>query len=108
MKLYNKTKNTLILENLFECKSFLEKTLGLISRKKENGVYFKTRFGVHSFGMKFPIDVVVLDGKNKITQIKKNLPPNRFFFWRPWHSKIIEIPSSANYRLEIGDLVSFE
>jgi len=57
--------------------------------------------GVHTFGMRFPIDVVVLDGRGIVRALKKNMPPKRFFFWSPLWKRILELPSGS--AIEIGD-----
>lgn len=93
------------LKNIIECKSFKEKTSGLINKNSENGIYFETRWGIHTFGMKYPINIFILDDKNKIIKIGKNILPNRFFFWHPKYSKILEIPFALKPNLEINDIL---
>ena len=53
-----------------------EKTLGLIGREKVTPVIFETRFGIHTFGLKVPIDVLILDNKNKVA---RKIIKNGFF-----------------------------
>ncbi|GEM_PF-5024313 len=42
-------------------KTLKGKTIGLIGREKIAPVVFETRFGIHTFGLKFPIDVLVTE-----------------------------------------------
>lgn len=69
-----------------------EKVIGLIGAKKAYPVVFRTRFGIHTFFMKFPIDVIVLNKENRVVNIKENLPTNRIFLWNPKYSTVLELP----------------
>lgn len=59
--------------------------------------------GIHTFGMKFPIDVVVLDDNTTVKRIKRDMKPGRFFFWSPKYKKILELPVGSG--VEIGDVL---
>jgi len=61
--------------------------------------------GVHTFGMKFSIDVAVLDEENSVVALKKNMPPGHVFFWNPRWKKIIEFPAGSG--VEMGDKLKF-
>lgn len=65
--------------------------MGLIGQKP-HAVCFTTRFGLHTFGMQYPIDVVILNKNNVVKVVKENLKPNNFFFWNPLYNKVIELP----------------
>ena len=68
-------------------KTFREKTIGLIG-KEIKPVTFETRFGVHTFGVKAPIDVLILDSQEKVIALKESLSPKRIFLWNP-NKKIV-------------------
>lgn len=107
MILLNKTTNKKITNNLKIATNFLQSLFGLIKEKEDTAMLLYTRFGIHTFFMKYPIDVIVLDSKNKIVQIKKNLKPNTFFVWNPKYKKIIELPNKK-YEIKVGDELSYE
>jgi uncharacterized membrane protein (UPF0127 family) len=69
-----------------------EKFTGLIGQKNIYPIFFKTHFGIHTFGMKTPIDVLVLDKTNHVVALKTNLLPNHLFFWNPVYEKVLELP----------------
>jgi len=69
-----------------------DKIIGLIGKDKATPLMIKTRFGIHTFGLKFPIDILILNKENKIVIIKKNLKPNQIFFWNPRYEKVLELP----------------
>lgn len=82
-------------------KSLKETSLGLIGAKKAKPVMFLTRFGIHTFGLNFPIDVLILDANNTVVKITNNLKPNRIFVWNPKYNKVIELPSGEVEKLKI-------
>ncbi len=68
------------------------KTLGLIGKRNPEILLFKTRFGIHTFGLRFPIDVLILDDNGKIVQAKEGMGPNSIFFWNPKYKTVLELP----------------
>lgn len=105
----NVTKRTIIVEKFKFAESFSDRFLGLLKPSNPRALIFKTRFGIHTFFMKAPIDVLILDNKNKIVQIEKNLKPWRVYFWNPRFEKVIELPGASvgDSKTKIGDLISF-
>lgn len=91
-------------------KGFLDKSIGLLGSAKSYPVYFTTRFGIHTYSMKFPIDVIVLDNNNRVKRISTNLKPNRFFFWFPIYNRVVELPADTVKKLKInnGDKIKLE
>jgi|SRR3989344_1831848 len=83
----------------------LGKIRGLIGPKKASPVYFKTHFGIHTFGLKFPIDVLILDSGNQIVRLVKELSPNHVFIWPVIYNRVIELPTGtiSQNNLKIGD-----
>lgn len=82
-------------------KGFLSKSIGLLGSAKSYPVYFTTRFGIHTYGMKFPIDAIVLDNNNRVKKISTNLKPNRFFFWLPIYNRVVELPAGTVRKLKV-------
>lgn len=66
------------------------KSKGLINSNTPKTVIFYTRFGIHTFGMKYPIDVIVADKNFKVIAVKENIKPNRIFLWNPKGNLVIE------------------
>jgi len=89
--------------------SYLGKIVGLIGKKKPEPIMLKTRFGIHTFGVLHPIDVLILNKQNKVVVLKKSLKPFRLFFWSPLHDTVIELPEGTiqKKKLTIGDIVHF-
>lgn len=71
--------------------SLWEKSAGLLHSQVSTPVYFKTRFGIHTFGMKYPIDVLILNNDMRVAKIAQNLQPHSIFLWNPMHHHVIEL-----------------
>jgi hypothetical protein len=104
----NKTKKTILSEN-FSSKNAFGKIKGLIGEKTPGTIMLKTRFGIHTFFLKFPIDVAIVDRNNKIAELKKGLLPNRVFFWNIRFDTVIELPNGflEKSKTQIGDILEF-
>ncbi len=72
-----------------------EKTIGLIGRESIAPIIFETRFGIHTFGLKLPIDVLILDNQKKVAVLKESLSPNRIFLWSPRYKIVLELPTGT-------------
>ena len=72
-----------------------EKTIGLIGREKIAPVIFETRFGIHTFFLRVPIDVLILDNQERVAVLKESLFPNRIFLWNPRYKIVLELPEGT-------------
>lgn len=88
-------------------KNIKEKVRGLIGKKKPEPFMFETRFGIHTFGLQFPIDVLILDSRNRVVRLKTELNPQRFFFWNPIFKIVIELPSGTiqKEKITLGSII---
>ena len=80
MRAINLTIKKEIANNVIVAKGILERMKGLIGHsaiKSGDALLIKPCKGIHTFGMKFPIDVIFLDKGNNVIAVKKYLPPNR-------------------------------
>ncbi|MAF80133.1 hypothetical protein CL629_03590 [bacterium] len=103
--LINRTREVVICENIEEAKTHKEKSHGLIKSDGKTALFFKTRWGIHTFGMAFSIDIAILDKKMKVVKYKRNLKPSRILFWNLRFNKVIEIPTILlqEEMIKIGD-----
>ncbi len=90
--------------------SGFNKTKGLLFAKKAYPIFFKTRFGIHTFGMKFPIDVLILSENKEVVKVAKNLLPNKFILWNPTYSRVIELPEGdiEKHKIKIGQVIQLK
>ncbi len=90
----NLTKNTVISFDLKEAKTLLDQAFGLLKKSNPRSLLFKTRFGIHTFGLKKPIDILVLDKNYRVVKSTQVLQ-NSLFFWNPLYNLIIELPAGT-------------
>lgn len=82
--------------NLVEHKTFFKRFLGFMGKKNINhAILFDNCSSIHTFFMKENIDVIFLDGDNKIVSIYINVGKNRIIFSKEKARKTIELP--VNY-----------
>jgi hypothetical protein len=83
--------------------------LGRISLNAEEGIYIAPSEWVHTFGMRFPIDIAFLSSRGQILAVHHRLKPNRFSKFVLRAKGVLELSEGA-LRLtntEIGDVVQF-
>ena len=73
------------------------------------GLWIAPTEAVHTFGMKFPIDVLFLDKKRKVLKIRSEMPRSRMTACLRAHS-VLELPSGTAAAMEtaVGDQLEFE
>jgi len=102
-----KYKTRIIKIKAKELVSFTEKSVGLILSKNIESVYFETKFGIHTFFMRKPIDVIVMDKNFMVRVIKKVLKPWKVFVWNPKYCRILEmsVNSVDKNKIKKGDKI---
>jgi len=100
-----------IADNVRLAKSFRERLLGLMGMKKlesGSGLWLNPCNGIHTFGMRFPIDVVVLDRGNAVMALVTGLKPNRVLLpIRAGHSTL-ELPAGSIKGIRLPATLAFE
>lgn len=104
--MYNKYMIKLFAEKT----NLREKIQGLIGKDKPQALLIKTRFGIHTFGVKFPIDILILNNENKVVSIKKDLAPNSIFLWNPIYDQVLELPHGTVEKegVKIHDIIDLK
>ncbi|MGH7204231.1 MAG: DUF192 domain-containing protein [Candidatus Levyibacteriota bacterium] len=110
MTIVNQTKQIIIANQTVVPTALLDQSLGLLTYKTAVAMLLKTRFGVHTFGMKYAIDVMILDETNHLAALKENLKPNQIFLWNPKHKTVIELPAGTikKTKTKPGDKIAIE
>jgi uncharacterized protein len=88
-------KPSISIENVYSTKNIKEKVIGLLHTSEAKPLHLKTRWGLHTFGMKYAIDVVILDDNFVVRKIKPNLKPWRIFLWNPVYKQVLELPKGT-------------
>lgn len=92
----NQTRCCTLAEQCEVARTFWTRGLGLMGRSKleqGHGLLIYPEWSIHTFFMRFPIDVLFLDTQNQIVGMRENMPPNRPYagFWGAKY--VIELPS---------------
>jgi uncharacterized membrane protein (UPF0127 family) len=78
--------------------TFFTRLKGLLGKDEfphGEGLWIKPCNSVHTFGMKFPIDVVFLDKENRVVGLMNTLLPNRISRFYSDASSVIELPAGT-------------
>jgi uncharacterized membrane protein (UPF0127 family) len=92
MKVFYKEEE--ILNNVKAADTFSLRTMGLMFREsmgEMDGLVLEPCNSIHTFFMKFSIDVVFLNSKNKVIKIFRELPPWRITRMYFSASKVLEM-----------------
>lgn len=89
-------------------KNLKDRVIGLIGKEQATPVMIETRYGIHTFFLKFPIDVLILDDQGKVEVFKESLSPNRIFIWNPRYRTVLELPEGTikKYNIQKGTPIS--
>jgi len=108
-----KNKSELILNNVAVANDFFTKLFGLIFKrklKKDEGLLIEYCNSIHTFGMRYSIDVVFLNEDNEIVSIFRKLKPFRITPFIKEAKKVLELRSGICniFSLEDGNLLHFK
>lgn len=90
----NFTRSTIITKDLKIASSFLDRLFGLLNKNNPRSLLFNTRFGIHTFFLKKPIDILVTD-KNYIVKLASAVKQNRLLFYNLKYNIVIELPENS-------------
>ncbi len=96
MKIYNSTQNSLIADDVKVADNFVSRTFGLIPKKEISageGLIIKPCCSIHTFFMRFAIDVLFVNKQNEIVALHKNVKPWRILPIHPTSHYVIELAS---------------
>ncbi|WP_282109890.1 DUF192 domain-containing protein [Shewanella algicola] len=112
MELINiKSNKGSCIDNVIYANKTVSRLKGLLGQRSltmQQGLLIAPCNSVHTFGMKFDIDVVFLDKNNKVVKIKTSVKPARMTSCFG-SKKVLELASgSAEYNnISIGDSLSW-
>ncbi|OGX40606.1 MAG: hypothetical protein A2984_02700 [Omnitrophica WOR_2 bacterium RIFCSPLOWO2_01_FULL_41_12] len=78
MKIINQTKNTILAENVIVADRPFQRIKGLLGKKEfkpGQALVLKPCNSIHTFFMKFPIDVLFVDKDNRVIKAVPTLKP---------------------------------
>ena len=93
----NQTRNAVLGHSVDAADTSATRRAGLLGRKgldPGEGLWISPCESVHTFFMKFPIDLVYLDKKRKVRKVRHRVPPWRLSMCLTAHS-ILELPAGT-------------
>ncbi len=113
VQVLNVSKGTVIAQQARLASSLGQRMKGLLgqdSLSANEALILKSCSSIHTFFMRFSIDVLFLDKDMQIIRLFRNMPPNRL---SPtvWGSKIaIELPAgrTSQTNAQVGDIIEFK
>jgi uncharacterized membrane protein (UPF0127 family) len=113
MELRNRDTGSMIARSVLEANSFFKRLRGLMftaSLKDDCALHLTPCRSVHTFFMKYPIDVVYLDALGIIVGFDERLEPNRLGTVVPHTRSVIELPAGRirEASLRIGQLLEIQ
>lgn len=112
LKVRNLTKGTIVADRADIADTSAKRRTGLLKHTglaAGEGLWIVPCEGVHTFGMKFPIDVLFLDKKKKVLKVRGNMAKSSMALSLLAHS-VLELPAgtAAETQTTKGDQLEFE
>ena len=109
----NTTKGTTLASSAELAMTYSQRRQGLLGRsslEEGEGLIISPCKGVHSFGMKFPIDVVYVSKEGKAIHTISPLSPNRLGSLMLRAAWVLELPQGVLLRTKtvIGDTITIQ
>ena len=113
MRIFNKTKNTLIAQKVSVADTFFSRLIGLCNRTslfKEEALLIPRCKAIHMFFMRFSIDVIFLDQKNHVVGMMKAIRPFQFspIIWKACCALEVCQGTIARTNTALGDQIEIE
>jgi uncharacterized membrane protein (UPF0127 family) len=104
----NLSKKTWLATKVRKADNFLTRLVGLLKRKHlgpEEALWLMPSKGIHTIGMKFPIDVVFLSRKNLVQALISGMAPYRISGVHLTSYSVLELPNGTikKSHTEVGD-----
>lgn len=109
---FNRTRTTYLATELLIARTHWSRFRGLMATdasrfRRGQGLWIVPSHGVHTFAMRFPIDVVYLDQERIVIHIEEDLKPWRMAAIRVRATSVLELPTGTvqDSRTTLGDQV---
>lgn len=106
--LKNETRNSVLAERPRIASSFFQRAKGLLGKKdmeEDEALYIPKCQSIHTFFMRFNIDVIFVDEDGTALKIVKNLKPYRMAYGPRKTTGVWELQASEVNRINPGDII---
>ena len=105
----NITRKAILAKQHTLCTSAISKAIGLMFALKPKALVFAfskpARISLHMLFVFFPIDVIYLDSKMRVVEIKESFKPFTFYTPKRKASFVIELPAGSAKGSKLGDII---
>ena len=113
LQVMNQTRDTMVGDRVTVADTSLRRMVGLLGRSElgtGEGLWIRPSSGVHTIGMRFPIDVVGLDKNHRVIKLWRCLRPYRMTSVSAALRSVVELPPGRilESQIQIGDLFHFK
>ena len=110
---YNKTKETFLAFRVEVCDSILGRLRGLLGKrslKPDSGVWIVPANAIHTVGMLFSFDLVLIDKNFKVVGLRELVRPFRITMPERGAESVLELPAHSIFRsrTQIGDQLQID
>jgi uncharacterized membrane protein (UPF0127 family) len=110
MKARNLKSGKELSNNVIVADQVLKRMKGLLGKSElpiGEALWIKPCMSIHTFFMRFPIDVIFLNKRNQVVALIKNILPNRLTGLYPKAVSILELPAGTIEATdtEVGDKI---
>lgn len=98
MKVYNATRNLCLADTAIMADTFYTRLKGLLGRPGLPGgwcMVIKPCRSIHTMFMRFPLDVLFVDRRNRVAAVVTDMPPYRFSGTVKSSRMVIEFPAGS-------------
>jgi uncharacterized membrane protein (UPF0127 family) len=111
-RIRNRTRGTVLATAAEVAATSRQRRTGLLKHdalQPGQGLWIVPSEGVHTFGMRFSIDVVFLDRRKQVVKVRPQMPPGRISACL-WAHSVLELPAGAiaATSTRVGDQLEFE
>lgn len=110
MKAINAESGECLADSLVVAERLLDRMRGLLGKEsfsRGEGLLLRHCRAIHTFGMKFPLDLVFLDRNNRVVALRERVPINRFSPLYVTAASVLELPAGtlACLNVKSGDRI---
>jgi uncharacterized membrane protein (UPF0127 family) len=112
MKLVDQKTNQVIVPRIQTAYTFPKRLVGLLGKSYlpiDEGLHIKPCQSIHMFFMRFSIDAIFLDQRNKVVSLHEHVPP--WSFIKPIHDaySVVEVSAGTiqTKKISIGQWIEF-
>ena len=111
---FNVTRQAFLATRLEVADTHFRRLLGLLRNNGKGlpqgrGLWIVPSHGVHTLGMRYPIDVLYLDGAHRVREVRENVRSWRVMPMRMDSATVLELPEHTIFTTgtSVGDQIEF-